>query len=148
MAAKKNKIESVGFQLIQIITDQFAIIRDSYDKLNDKTTLTINLNFGRNKEHHFIASSALVQFEQGGKPFLITEVTDHFEIEEQAWESFITKDNKFIIPQGFASHLVVLTIGTLRGVLHAKTENTEFNKFVLPTVNVTELIKGDVYLDV
>ena len=44
-------------------------------------------------------------------------------------------------------HLSVITVGTARGVLHAKTENTPFNKFVLPTINVTELVKEDVSFD-
>ena len=34
-----------------------------------------------------------------------------------------------------------MTIGTTRGILHAKTEGTCFNKYVLPTINVTEIIK-------
>ena len=38
----------------------------------------------------------------------------------------------------------MITVGTLRGVLHAKTENTEFNEFFLPTINVTDLIKEDI----
>lgn len=38
----------------------------------------------------------------------------------------------------------MLTIGTTRGVLHSKTENTPFNSFLLPTLNVMELVKKDV----
>ena len=41
-------------------------------------------------------------------------------------------------------HLVLLTIGTLRGVLHCKTENTEFEDLKLPTINVNELIPNDI----
>lgn len=38
----------------------------------------------------------------------------------------------------------MLTIGTARGVLHSKTENTTFNQFLLPTLNVNELVQKDV----
>lgn len=38
----------------------------------------------------------------------------------------------------------MLTIGTARGVLHSKTESTPFNSFLLPTLNVNELVKKDV----
>jgi hypothetical protein len=37
----------------------------------------------------------------------------------------------------------MLTIGTSRGILHAKTEGTEFNKFILPTINVNQLVEKD-----
>ena len=42
----------------------------------------------------------------------------------------------------------MLTIGTTRGVLHSKTENTPFNSFLLPTLNVNELVKKDVVFKV
>jgi hypothetical protein len=37
----------------------------------------------------------------------------------------------------------MLTVGTARGVLHAKTENTKYNRYVLPTINVASMIKND-----
>lgn len=42
----------------------------------------------------------------------------------------------------------MLTIGTTKGVLHSKTENTTFNHFVLPTLNGNELVKNDVVFDI
>lgn len=88
----------------------------------------------------------MVQFEQKEKPFLLIEIANHYKIEESAWNELQSSNNKLVIPKGFASHLVMLTIGTLRGTLHCKTENTEFNKFILPTINIAELIKSDVEL--
>lgn len=76
----------------------------------------------------------------------ILEIANHFQIDENSWKSFEIKDGKLILPQGFATHLLVFTLGTLRGVLHAKTENTEFNKYFLPTINTTEMIQGDLEL--
>jgi hypothetical protein len=40
----------------------------------------------------------------------------------------------------------MLCVGTLRGVLHAKTENSVYNKFYLPTINVNDLVKTDIVL--
>ena len=74
------------------------------------------------------------------------EIANHYKIKESAWIEMQNSNNKLVLAKEFASHLVMLTIGTLRGTLHCKTENTEFNKFILPTINVTELIKSDVEL--
>ena len=82
-----------------------------------------------------------MQFEQKKTPFIIIEIANHFNIEETTWNNLKKTENGLIIPKEFASHLVMLTIGTLRGTLHCKTENTEFSDFILPTINVTELIK-------
>ncbi|MPN63841.1 hypothetical protein SDC9_211608 [bioreactor metagenome] len=53
-------------------------------------------------------------------------------------------NNVLLVPKNFMQHLAVITIGTARGILHAKTENTPFNQYVLPTINVSEMIKDDV----
>jgi hypothetical protein len=42
----------------------------------------------------------------------------------------------------------MLTTGTSRGVLFAKTEATQFSKFIVPTLNVTEMIKEDASFDI
>ena len=53
------------------------------------------------------------------------------------------KTNTLNVPHGFPGHLAMLTGGTTRGILHAKTEGTCYNQYVLPTINVTEIIKED-----
>jgi hypothetical protein len=51
---------------------------------------------------------------------------------------------QFTLPKSIATHFVVLAVGTLRGVLHAKVENTFLNGFLMPTINVTEMVKEDI----
>ena len=76
------------------------------------------------------------------------EIACHFKIVDDAWESFKNKDKtKLTIPVGFIRHLIMLTIGTARGVLHSRTENTPFNDFLMPTINVTEIVKSGVAFD-
>ena len=92
-----------------------------------------------------IAVFSLFVFESDQKPFIIIESGCHFKIADSSWSEMYQSDtNSLKVPRGFLSHLAMLTIGTTRGVLHAKTEGTCFNKFVLPTVNVSDLIKEDV----
>jgi len=93
-----------------------------------------------------IFSTSLIQKKS---PFLIVEVGCHFNITTEAWTSFYNESRtELIVSRGFIGHLVMLTIGTTRGVLHSKTENTPFNSFLLPTLNVNELVKKDVVFKV
>jgi len=144
----KNSVTSVGFQLKRITTEQFAILPESYDNKNQEISMGIGLNFSVDIENNVVAVFVKVQFEQQKSPFIIVEIANHFYIEEVAWNSFCLDTEKVVIPKGFATHLLVLTIGTIRGVLHGKTENTEFNNFILPTVNATELINSDIELSI
>jgi hypothetical protein len=146
MNAKKKINNKIGFHLNKITTEQFAIIQDAFDDSFAEINMSINLKFGLDRENKVIASFVLVQFEQKDKPFLLMEIANHYKIIESAWIEMQNSNNKLVLAKEFASHLVMLTIGTLRGALHCKTENTEFNKYILPTINVTELIKSDVEL--
>ncbi|HPR59162.1 MAG TPA: hypothetical protein PK915_12415 [Bacteroidales bacterium] len=137
----------VSFALRRISTEQFAIIEDAFTEGKD-INLTTQLKFGANAEHKFIVLHANFRFEQEGKPFLLVEAAGHFSIEEEAWIDFYNQEaNSLTVPQGFMCHLAVLVIGTTRGILHAKTENTAFNRFFIPTINVTETIRENVVID-
>lgn len=143
----ENSKTKVGFALRRITTEQFAIIEDAFTEGKD-INLTTQLKFGANAEHKLIALHANFKFEQDSRAFLIIEASGHFSIEEKAWASFYNQEiNNVTVPQGFMCHLAVLVIGTTRGILHAKTENTPFNRFFLPTINVAETIKEDVIID-
>jgi len=78
--------------------------------------------------------------------FILIELGCEFKIEEEAYNSMITDEKKeeLILPQGLAAHLAVITVGTTRGALHAKTEFTDFNKYFIPTIDVTQIITGDI----
>lgn len=136
--------DNIGFGLRKVTTEQFAIIESSFvdGKLIE---LKVGLRFGINNENKIISTFFSTNLIQEKAPFLLLEIGCHFNIIEDAWLSFLNDDkSEVVIPKGFISHLVMLTIGTARGVLHSKTENTSFNQFLLPTLNVNEMVQKDV----
>ena len=142
-----KSIPPTGYALRHISTEQFAIIEEAYTEGKDINLIT-QLKFGTNSVHKIIALHANFKFEQEGKSFVVIEASGHFSIDENSWKCFYNEEaNTLTVPQGFMSHLAVLVIGTTRGILHAKTENTPFNRFFLPTINVMETIKEDVVIE-
>ncbi len=139
----KTKVP-IGFALKRIATEQFAIVEDGYsEKAN--TNLVTNLRFAINKENRMVAVFALFKFEQKKNPFLLIESSCHFQITMESWTGFISSQStKIIIPKGFLGHLTMLTVGTTRGALHTKTEGTRFNQFILPTININDMVKKDI----
>ncbi|MFV1977501.1 MAG: hypothetical protein ACC651_17300, partial [Candidatus Scalindua sp.] len=71
------------------------------------------------------------------------QVSCHFEISPESWSSFLNEE-KIIFPKNFLTHLTLLSIGIARGVLHSKTDGTEFNKYILPTLNISQMLNEDV----
>ncbi|PKQ62775.1 hypothetical protein BZG02_11280 [Labilibaculum filiforme] len=138
-----NTPNEIGFALAKVSTEQFAIIEDAYTN-DGNISLGTNIRFGCDADNKMIAVFALFTFQCNEKAFLIIEAGCHFNVREDAWEKMLdTENNSLTAPHGFMQHMTVLTIGTTRGVLHAKTENTPFNQFVLPTINVSEIIQQD-----
>lgn len=135
-------MDNIGFKLTKINTQQFAIIEASYDSENGEFTIETNLGFGIDLENEGIISLVKIQFEQKNIPFLILEVSCEFDVVPEFWKKFDSVD-KIIMPKGFMAHLAMITVGTTRGVLHSKTDNTKFNEFILPTLNITEMITED-----
>ena len=142
----KKENTQVGFALKGIKTEQFAIFEENYAPKKE-TGLGTELQFKLDQINKQIGVFLGFEFMQGKKVFIKIQVSCHFKIEESSWSSFI-QENKLVVPKGFLAHLAMITTGTSRGVLFAKTEGTQFSKFIVPTLNVAEMIQEDATFDI
>jgi len=143
---KDNK-SKVGFVLRKIITEQFAIIEESHLEGNE-ASLNTQIQFAINADQKLLGTKVAFKFEHSRLPFLVIEASCHFQVTDSAWEDFRQENAEvYKVPAGFLCHLAMLTVGTVRGILHTKTENTPFNQYVVPTINVAALIKEDIVFD-
>lgn len=136
---------NIKFNLIKIKTDQFALFEENHVK-KGKINLNTSMSFGLNFEDNAFSISIKFTFEIKKKPFMTTQVSTFFKIDSITWES-LKENNQIILPKGFVAHMAMITVGTSRGILHSKTEGTIFNKYILPTLNVAEMVPEDVIFD-
>lgn len=137
------------FKLVNILTNQFALIEEHFSEDVSTVQLSLNHKFGIDIEKRNIALKNQIRFLSDNQMFIILEVTCTFNISEESWAELLTEEkSEIVIPSDFATHLLVLTVGTARGVLHAKTENTKFNKYFLPTLDVSKSIENDIVFNV
>lgn len=143
MSKDKSQIQ---FALIGIHTLEFAIIKELYSNDNPNVEIGINAEFGiKSLAEYEIMCAPEVSFLQEGKPFLKIKVACYFSIKSEQWKKYIQEESQSIIfPKGFTDHLLMIATGTLRGVLHARTEGTVFNQYLLPTIDVTVLTPADI----
>lgn len=143
MELMDTKPTNIGFALIKITTEQFAIIEEGFvDK--GEFQIHTNIRFAADNTHRLVGVFTSFTLASEAKPFIVVEAGCHFKIKEEDWGTMLNESkSQLTIPKGFLQHLAVLTVGTTRGILHAKTENTCFNKYHLPTINVADLIKED-----
>ena len=138
-----NKFQHIGFALTKITTEQFAVIESNFDS-KAEVKIHINFRFAADEKQKLIGVFTAFTFETNQKQFLIIEAGCHFAIAPDAWNKMQdAEQNKLTVPKGFLQHMAILTVGTTRGILHAKTENTPFNQYHLPTINVANMIRED-----
>lgn len=140
----EKETQQIGFALSKISTEQFAIIDEEFST-SENIQLKTNIRYAADSVLKMISCFVEIVFESEQSPFLKIEGGCHFLIAKESWGELENGDS-VILPKGFVRHLAVLTVGTVRGILHAKTEGTDFNKYVVPTIDVNEIIKDDAVL--
>lgn len=142
------KTTPISFALAGIQTIEFATLEEAYSE-NENITTSISVEFGiESLDSTIIVCSPTYSFLQKGIPFIKIKAACFFDVKKESWGSYINKSrNSITFPKGFTDHLLVLSLGTLRGLLHAKTEGTIFNKYFIPTTNVVELSNDDITIN-
>lgn len=139
--------KQIGFVLQGIKTEQFAILNENFNH-KKPVELGSQLQFKFDQNQKLIGVEVGFEYIQSKKVLLKIVVSCHFKIEVDSWQSFLTiQEGKLVVPKGFLAHLTMITIGTARGVLHTKTESTDFSKFILPAINVIEMIPDDAVIE-
>lgn len=142
-------MKSINFRLVRLKTDQFGILIDMY-RPDAPVRVYTKLSFGAEEKEKIVAVSALFHFESDDKqaPFIILETKAYFNIEPESWKNMYDADaNTLSLEKGFARHLSVIVVGTSRGILHTRTEGTDLNHVILPLINVEEILKEDVIIN-
>jgi hypothetical protein len=138
---------TLQFSIKSISIDEFATIRNCY-KEQEEIGIDTGYGYGVNPEEHAVFVNFSLMFKCNESPFIILKISCGFGIEPADFSSLLNSEKrKLKVPKGFLTHLTVLTIGTARGILHAKLEKSAFEQFILPTLNVADMIKEDMEFD-
>ncbi len=143
----ESKVPEISFALMGITTEHFSVEEDGF---SEKGSITIgtSIRFGTGQKQRIISCFTGFIFESDKKPFITVEAGCHFQIADESWAQMVDKESGTLkVSRTLLTHLAMLTVGTTRGILHAKTENTRFNEFFLPAVNVSAMIKNDLLFE-
>lgn len=115
--------------------DQFAILCED---CKDEVGMNVSLNFKYGDEGKKVACVVAFDFTSESEKVMVLKMTCEFEIQVDDWKT-LHNDKEVVIPKDLLEFFTVHTIGTARGVLFCKTENTQFNYIVIPPINVSEM---------
>jgi len=142
--AKSNSIFT--FHLKRIVTNQFGTFSDNspFDK---ELNISAGLTFSTTAQLKIISCAFQYQMLAADHPYILLEITCEFGIRESSWTQ-LTNSGKLVLPVGFEKHIGVITTGTTRVVLHAKTESTLFNQYPMPLINIHQILKEDIIFEI
>ena len=135
-------IKSIPYRISRIESVQFALFPDNFQNGQE---VRVNTNFGYNvrSDVQQVRNVINVKYLQEDKLLLVAELACYYDIAPEGVES-IKAEGK--IPVDFLRYMGAISAGTIRGLIHAKTEGTVLNPVVLPPVNLEEAIQNDMAL--
>lgn len=132
----------VRFNMVKITTKQFAIVSEpkgEQSSIGFEWGFNVNYSMGM---HRIGITPTLTLLDEQNQKLLILSLFCEFEIHPDDWQAMIT-GKKLIVPKNLIEYFISQTVGTMRGVLYCKTEDTPYSFFVLPSVNVAEIVQTD-----
>lgn len=136
----------LGFNLREIKIEQFATFSEY---LNNTQAVNVGHAF------EFMLLSPVQQlgvfatftFVQDSTVIMKLQVSCHFGIAPPAWQSF-WQGEQVIFPKDFVTNLASITTGVARGVLVAKTEHNILSKYLIPLLDITNIITHNLHFDI
>ena len=134
----------IRFRMAKINVDQFAILADKAPYEGVSYSVGIGFNVAANASR--IACVFTIDFTFSERPILKLSITCEFDVHEEDWNNHIKDDTLSISKEelGFFSNQ---TVGTARGILFCKTENSDFRDYILPPINLTDILDEDLEIN-
>lgn len=131
----------VPFWLTSISTEEFATFRDNLVSEEEAFEIGMQVEVRMDKPYTNMSVFTRFEFLQEGKPILVMKCGCHFEFDRNYWTDQIS-DYQITVPAGLISHLLVITVGTARGIIHSK-KPAWLDKALLPTIDVSGVMQED-----
>ena len=129
----------IPYRIHQIKTQQFVFFPERFVN-QSQVLIKSDFSFGVNKELTNIKCNTKITYTQDENLLLLIEVTCFFDIDKDASKQLLEAGR---IEVDFLRYLATITTGTIRGIIHTKTEGTSLNPIVLPPINLMDAIKND-----
>jgi len=123
----------------QIKIDQFAVLSK---ETSGNLEINTNLGIGANKDLQIVNVQLIVKYQESNEIKVLLQVSCYFSVHPDDWIGF-KKNDRIVLPKSFLAYLAMHTFGTARGILYCKTEDTPYQKFILPPTNVEAMIEHD-----
>lgn len=127
----------IPFRIFKIANDPIELHADLWDAHKD-VEFGAEFSFSGDWEKRLIACRSSYTFRQVDTILSSLTAYCYFEIATEYLDNNLV-DGKIVIGKEFLRYLATISVGTARGIQHAKTQGTVLNDFVIPPINLMEM---------
>lgn len=136
-------MNGIPFRIAKISIDDFSF-DNQFEACSDVSLeIVSSFSFGVDMKDYIIKCDGEYQYLFNEEIILLLKISTFFEIEKEAFNDFYNSKRDFSINKDFLRHMATISVGTARGVIFSKSENTPIANIVLPPINLMEAIKDD-----
>lgn len=139
-------MSNIQYKFIKMDLTQFSPELERFDSSNESVGIETNFNFSFNKTERISKCVVNLTFIQDNQPFLKCELQTFFEISKESIEE-LTSENLVVFPKALLCQFASLAYGSFRGIIYMKTINTNLCNLILPPMYLSEVIKGDMKIE-
>ena len=130
-------MDKIPFRIFKIENDPIELHADLVEELSD-IEFDFQVSYNGDLENRIIGCKTKYTFKQKNNIVSVLTVYCYFLIEEGFVKSKI-ENNKLVLSKDFLRYLATISVGTARGIQHAKTQGTILNSIVIPPINLMEM---------
>ena len=154
MSEKNESQVSTSYSIGEIKVHKFNLREISANEWKEfdagQLKLTIGFNFNSDVENNIFVVHLMAlytyPFQNDDEEIFDSEISVGFEFDNLSDVVEIQKDGGYNIEDNLVSNFLSVTIGTARGVIFTRTQNSFINKFYLPILDIDKIL-NDLNLD-
>lgn len=138
-------MEKIPFRIFKIENDPIEIHADLVEELTD-LEFGFQVSFNGDLKNRIVGCKTEYMFKQKSNIISALTVYCYYMIEEGFVKSKI-ENGKLLLSKEFLRYLATISVGTARGIQHAKTQGTILNALVIPPINLMNMNIQDLVLE-
>lgn len=136
-------MKDIMYKYAKIELEQFAMFEDCLNKEQHKIQLQTEAQFQYDKEQSVLCSKITVTFLIGASPLMKAVANSYFLIHKDSINNITDENGLITFPKQILIQFASLNYGSLRGMIHLKTEGTRLANYILPPIFFNEIITKD-----
>lgn len=138
-------MNKIPFRIFKIENDPIELHADLY-KSDVELAIDFEVAFNGSLNEGTIGCKTKYVFKQGNVVISSLSVYCYFAIEPEFLKKN-SEEGKFVLEKDFQRYLATISVGTARGIQHARTQGTVLNTLVIPPINLMKMEIEDISIE-